>query len=1066
MDLPDNMHTRWSQSQNVNKITAAKNSNQNSSNILDTVLEVAETGVDVVRLMPHQKVQHIQSALEYFTVLVEIVDELTRSLEIETSSNFIDHLSDVLGAVLLNVAQEATPTGKNVNRQPSGRRLCDPEYFLKNISTADWKNTKALQNYACRISKVMAQRRSSGYEGDEWQFPSDKIRRIFSQRTSSEIQHNIKRWENEDNVSNPRRTGLLSPHQTENETSVDDLISAAECAIQGLKDILVQVDNGSNSTNENTLKVSEDVSKQADDLKEKWVLTSISRVKEVAKDFRGSPLMQMNLSNFDLQKMLSTVYSMLNKATAHNPAGVSATANELVRLLPAFLFVSRELNTNATLINGIPNLISAFVDDLEPLVWKSISPDNAEDFTKTDVSKNFCIYVSRSAEIHWKGMLCEKDTSAFKLYLPRESVKKQVNFTKYTSSNWNTRTKFDSQTLARILLELSSSIGSVFKVMAKILKEVPGCENTCGNDDVVLKKICFLSRLQNVKSIMDNDSADTEDNVINELRPYFTLNENILEAYNLFVDTAHSTASNNYTDDRDIVRLVVSGVRLLESLGGEEHTLRPALHVANSLISLLKNRVSDAAMYNETSVVQIQNVFPDSPLTQELASNLLPLLPEVTSTFLWTVLAPGELLNLVSANDKNISVIMAAVCNSSLSRYLYNPTLDQAGFRKLSGALCRHSYYDIFEEIFQDPDIQEIVFEAGNTDEVTWEDMQENLLDIIDLLEELAAVRKADLSALPPPTKWQKMGINIYTKAQDPSVLLYIVTNRMFHVFCNYTSSKLPSHLQSFISRDKEIALYHELCSMSKESFAKKVVRNLNQTIKASSPNSMQSFDVINIAQRFWETLADISEIKRIAKFVLDLDLLDHYETAGLSAAFEAMEKRKIFQNKIMNATLRAYNMVDKMTDGMLSSVILDSAVPEVMQQISSYVIESGGHINLRTVFENEKDSRRLLSSLFQNDPERKKLESYIDILAEYFSRLENLSILKTLCNEHQKNKRLYYTADNIIKKLCLQPPLEWSPISLTENKHNLTALWLQVSGLINLLQNTFDANMSLAKFL
>ncbi|KFM60323.1 hypothetical protein X975_11678, partial [Stegodyphus mimosarum] len=93
---------------------------------------------------------------------------------------------------------------------------------------------------------------------------------------------------------------------------------------------------------------------------------------------------------------------------------------------------------------------------------------------------------------------------------------------------------------------------------------------------------------------------------------------------------------------------------------------------------------------------------------------------------------------------------------------------------------------------------------------------------------------------------------------------------------------------------------------------------------------------------------------------------------------------------------------------------------------------------------------RRLLSSLFRNDPERKKLESYIDILAEYFSRLENLSTLKTLCNEHQKNERLDYTADSIIKKLCLQPPLEWSPISLTENKHNLTALWLQINEFLN----------------
>lgn len=45
---------------------------------------------------------------------------------------------------------------------------------------------------------------------------------------------------------------------------------------------------------------------------------------------------------------------------------------------------------------------------------------------------------------------------------------------------------------------------------------------------------------------------------------------------------------------------IVSAVRLMESFDDNDHKMRPILHVANSLISLLRNRVADTALYNSS----------------------------------------------------------------------------------------------------------------------------------------------------------------------------------------------------------------------------------------------------------------------------------------------------------------------------------------------------------------------------------------------------------------------------------------------------------------------------------
>ncbi|GFU77415.1 ATP-binding cassette sub-family A member 1 [Trichonephila clavipes] len=359
-----------------------------------------------------------------------------------------------------------------------------------------------------------------------------------------------------------------------------------------------------------------------------------------------------------------------------------------------------------------------------------------------------------------------------------------------------------------------------------------------------------------------------------QLKTIFPVEERVIEGYGSFLDVVRASAKNNYTNWRDIIQLVVSGLRFVDTLDGKDHKLRPSLHVLNSLISLLKNRVSDAAQSSSSAVLEIQNVFPDSPLTREVVQSFLPVFPEVTSTLFWTALAPGKILKLIDESDKNISVIIAEVCNTSLTDYFYNPGLTSAEFETLGGVLCSHQYYDVFEEIFEDPDIQEIAFETTSTDEVSWEDMQDNLMEIVSLLQDLSERKKADISSFPPLIQWQKMAMDIHTQVMNPSVMLYILNSKFFYRFCyDNQFRKMPPSLKSFFDESKELSLYRTLCAMSTTVFADELAEGLNTTVqniimangKSGSNFASMSRNVMNI---FFNT----PEVKNIGKLILDLD--------------------------------------------------------------------------------------------------------------------------------------------------------------------------------------------------
>lgn len=197
------------------------------------------------------------------------------------------------------------------------------------------------------------------------------------------------------------------------------------------------------------------------------------------------------------------------------------------------------------------------------------------------------------------------------------------------------------------------------------------------------------------------------------------------------------------------------------------------------------------------------------------------------------------------------------------------------------------------------------LLQADNTDEVAWDDMTDNIQDIISLLTYLAEVRKADLAVIPPLAKWQMMALDIYSQIKNPSVILYIINNKLFSDFCYKPSNSLSSDLQNFVSMSSQKSLYAELCSMSKQSFASNLVQNLNQTVQESIRSSAIGPNAVGMAivrEKFWEALLNVPEIKNVAKMMFDVDVLDvmKHEKSSRNSDVESGRRKlnKIFVEK------------------------------------------------------------------------------------------------------------------------------------------------------------------------
>lgn len=193
--------------------------------------------------------------------------------------------------------------------------------------------------------------------------------------------------------------------------------------------------------------------------------------------------------------------------------------------------------------------------------------------------------------------------------------------------------------------------------------------------------------------------------------------------------------------------------------------------------------------------------------------------------------------------------------------------------------------------------------QADNTDKVAWDEMTENIQDIISLLSHLDDVRKADLSVIPPLPKWQMMALDIYSHLKDPSVILYVVNNKLFSDFCFKPADNSTRDLQNFVSQNSQEALYAELCSMSKQSFASKLFRSLNHTVHESVRNSAVGPNAVGMAlvkEKFWETLLNVSEIKNVAKMIFEVDVLEAVKHEKSKSENGTGQNRKRFSKKFV----------------------------------------------------------------------------------------------------------------------------------------------------------------------
>lgn len=76
-------------------------------------------------------------------------------------------------------------------------------------------------------------------------------------------------------------------------------------------------------------------------------------------------------------------------------------------------------------------------------------------------------------------------------------------------------TKFDAQAFSRLLLQLTSGSGFALKVLLQFLKPINGCDAACGSDDTMLRKMCFLGRMQNIKQVLEQPEFQSGSGISN-----------------------------------------------------------------------------------------------------------------------------------------------------------------------------------------------------------------------------------------------------------------------------------------------------------------------------------------------------------------------------------------------------------------------------------------------------------------------------------------------------------------------------------------------------------------------
>ncbi|GFT69568.1 ATP-binding cassette sub-family A member 1 [Nephila pilipes] len=134
------------------------NIQQNTANIFETVLGIADVGIEMLKFLPHNDSVQVQNVLKYFAFSVDIVDglipEIEKSLKKDNSTQFLEIIGDILGAVFLTASEGSKPSDFKNIEMSKNVNFCNVRDFQKIINSSEWNNSQALQRYACRISRI------------------------------------------------------------------------------------------------------------------------------------------------------------------------------------------------------------------------------------------------------------------------------------------------------------------------------------------------------------------------------------------------------------------------------------------------------------------------------------------------------------------------------------------------------------------------------------------------------------------------------------------------------------------------------------------------------------------------------------------------------------------------------------------------------------------------------------------------------------------------------------------------------------------------------------------------
>lgn len=242
-----------------------------------------------------------------------------------------------------------------------------------------------------------------------------------------------------------------------------------------------------------------------------------------------------------------------------------------------------------------------------------------------------------------------------------------------------------------------------------------------------------------------------------------------------------------------------------------------AFHSIHTIIWIIKEKLVELKN-NGSYLLKTEDILPIMPHTQKFIYNIMPVLPDVITTFLWTVQVPDKFTTWIADGRWNLTKIINLLCIEPPTTYLYNPALNSEDWKKLLSPLCDQDFNEISAELLNS-------FKNNKSLEpISWKKLGLSIIELIKLIEEIATSEKIN-----PP--WMSTVHNFTLLLHKPEIKAYIALHRVFSAFCNQNyilnTSVLPSYNNN--SRKSELQLF--LCEMSTEQFANDVVKSFSKLV-------------------------------------------------------------------------------------------------------------------------------------------------------------------------------------------------------------------------------------------